>query len=100
MRSQWSNCCRRASAEPWTAWTTSVKETTSTTFATESGSERRDRSNAWPTSLSAEFVEATIGVHNGQSFVPVEIKPEMIGHYLGEFTRRSVTHSGPGVSAR
>ena len=33
---QWSNCCRRASAEPWTGWTTSVKETTSTTFATES----------------------------------------------------------------
>jgi small subunit ribosomal protein S19 len=27
--------------------------------------------------------------------------PEMIGHYLGEFapTRRSVTHSGPGVGA-
>ena len=48
-----------------------------------------------------EFVGRTIGIHDGQSFVNVEIKPEMIGHYLGEFapTRRSVTHSGPGVGA-
>lgn len=48
-----------------------------------------------------EFVGKTISVYSGQAFVPVEIKPEMIGHYLGEFaiTRRSVAHSGPGVGA-
>lgn len=48
-----------------------------------------------------EFVGKTIAIHNGQNFVEVEIKPEMIGHYLGEFalTRRGVTHSGPGVGA-
>jgi small subunit ribosomal protein S19 len=48
-----------------------------------------------------EFVGRTIGVHNGQMFINVEIKAEMIGHYLGEYamTRRSVTHSGPGVGA-
>jgi small subunit ribosomal protein S19 len=48
-----------------------------------------------------EFVGKTISVYSGQSFVPVEIKPEMIGHYLGEFaiTRRGVAHSGPGVGA-
>jgi len=48
-----------------------------------------------------EFVGKRIAVHNGQNFVEIEIKPEMIGHYLGEFalTRRSVTHSGPGVGA-
>ena len=48
-----------------------------------------------------EFVGKTISVYSGQTFVPVEIKPEMIGHYLGEFaiTRRGVAHSGPGVGA-
>ena len=102
MRSQWSNCCRRASAEPWTAWTTSVKETTSTTcdrIKEANGGTVRTHGRNIP--VLPEFVGATIGVHNGQSFVPVEIKPEMIGHYLGEFapTRRSVAHSGPGVGA-
>ena len=48
-----------------------------------------------------EFVGNTIAVHNGKEFVPVKIKPEMIGHYLGEFalTRKEVKHSGPGVGA-
>lgn len=48
-----------------------------------------------------EFVGKRIAVHNGQNFIEIEVKPEMIGHYLGEFalTRRSVTHSGPGVGA-
>ena len=37
-----------------------------------------------------QFVGRRIAIHNGQHFVEVEIKPEMIGHYLGEFavTRR------------
>ena len=40
-------------------------------------------------------------IHNGRDFVRVDIIPEMIGHALGEFapTRRSVTHTGPGVGA-
>tara|TARA_B100000131_G_C17669774_1_gene431820 strand:+ start:60 stop:554 length:495 start_codon:yes stop_codon:yes gene_type:complete len=48
-----------------------------------------------------EFIGRRIAVHNGQNFVEIDIKPEMIGHYLGEFalTRKSVTHSGPGVGA-
>jgi len=48
-----------------------------------------------------QFVGKTVAVHNGKEFVPVEIKPEMIGHYLGEFalTRKEVKHSGPGVGA-
>ena len=43
-----------------------------------------------------EFVGKRIAVHNGQNFVEIEVKPEMIGHYLGEFalTRKSVTHFG------
>ena len=48
-----------------------------------------------------EMVGTTVGVHNGRDFVKIEIIPEMIGHALGEFapTRRSVTHTGPGVGA-
>jgi len=47
------------------------------------------------------FVGKKVAVHNGKEFVEFEIKPEMIGHYLGEFalTRRPVKHSGPGVGA-
>lgn len=48
-----------------------------------------------------EMVGLTIGVHNGKEFVPVEIKPEMIGHYLGEFaiTNKRVVHGKPGIGA-
>ena len=48
-----------------------------------------------------QFVGRRIAIYNGQHFVEIEIKPEMIGHYLGEFaiTRRVVAHSGPGVGA-
>ncbi|MCK5037672.1 MAG: 30S ribosomal protein S19 [Thermoplasmata archaeon] len=47
------------------------------------------------------FVGKTVAVYTGKEFKEVEIKPEMIGHYLGEFalTRSSVRHSGPGVGA-
>jgi small subunit ribosomal protein S19 len=42
-----------------------------------------------------------IGIHNGKSFEYVEIKSEMIGHYLGEFalTRKRVSHGAAGVGA-
>jgi len=48
-----------------------------------------------------EMVGLKIGVYNGKIFEIVEIKPEMIGHYLGEFslTRRRVQHGSPGIGA-
>ncbi len=48
-----------------------------------------------------QFVGKKVAVYNGKEFVEFEIKPEMIGHYLGEFslTRKEVKHSGPGVGA-
>lgn len=48
-----------------------------------------------------EMVGVKIGVHNGKEYTPLEIKPEMIGHRLGEFvmTRRPVKHSAPGFGA-
>jgi len=47
------------------------------------------------------MVGLTIHVYNGKEFVPVEIKPEMIGKRLGEFahTIRPVKHGMPGVGA-
>jgi small subunit ribosomal protein S19 len=48
-----------------------------------------------------QFVGKKVAIYNGKEFKEIEIKPEMIGHYLGEFsqTRKSVKHSGPGVGA-
>jgi small subunit ribosomal protein S19 len=48
-----------------------------------------------------EMVGAKIQVHNGKDFVAMEIKPEMIGHYLGEFaiTNKPVRHGTPGIGA-
>ena len=48
-----------------------------------------------------EMVGAKIGVHNGKDFVAMEIRPEMIGHYLGEFaiTNKPVRHGTPGIGA-
>lgn len=48
-----------------------------------------------------EMVGITISVHNGKEFVAVEIKPEMIGHCLGEYaiTNRPVRHGTPGIGA-
>jgi small subunit ribosomal protein S19 len=47
------------------------------------------------------FVGHTIHIHNGKEFQRVDIQPNMIGHYLGEFalTRQKVVHTGPGVGA-
>jgi small subunit ribosomal protein S19 len=48
-----------------------------------------------------EMVGLTISIHNGKEFTPVEIQPEMIGKYLGEFaiTTGKVTHGAPGLKA-
>ncbi|MEM0023948.1 MAG: 30S ribosomal protein S19 [Thermofilaceae archaeon] len=48
-----------------------------------------------------EMVGLTLHVYNGKEFVPVEIRPEMIGHYLGEFapTCKKVEHGEPGLKA-
>ena len=48
-----------------------------------------------------EMVGVKLSVHNGKEFIPVEIKPAMIGHYLGEFaiTNKPVRHGTPGIGA-
>jgi small subunit ribosomal protein S19 len=48
-----------------------------------------------------DMVDLAIFVHNGKEFVQVTIRPEMIGHYLGEYaiTNKRVQHGAPGVGA-
>ena len=48
-----------------------------------------------------EMVGMTFGIHNGKEFVEVQIQPEMIGCYFGEFavTRQKVQHGDPGMGA-
>ncbi len=47
------------------------------------------------------MVGVTVHVHSGKEFTPVEIKSEMIGHFLGEYamTNKRVVHGAPGVGA-
>eukprot|EP00247_Physcomitrium_patens_P037239 XP_024393490.1 40S ribosomal protein S15-like [Physcomitrella patens] len=48
-----------------------------------------------------EMIGSVIGVYNGKTFNQVEIKPEMIGHYLAEFSisYKPVKHGRPGIGA-
>jgi small subunit ribosomal protein S19 len=47
------------------------------------------------------FIGRNIQIHNGKEFERINIQPQMVGHYLGEFalTRKKVRHTGPGVGA-
>jgi small subunit ribosomal protein S19 len=48
-----------------------------------------------------DFFGKTVAVYDGREFIKVDITPEKVGHYLGEFalTRKEVKHAGPGVGA-
>jgi small subunit ribosomal protein S15e len=48
-----------------------------------------------------EMIGSVIGIYNGKVFNQVEIKAEMVGHYLGEFsiTYKPVKHGKPGIGA-
>ena len=48
-----------------------------------------------------EMVGSVVGIFNGLQFNSVEVKGEMIGHYLGEFslTYKPVKHGRPGIGA-
>ena len=47
------------------------------------------------------MVGVTVNVFSGKDLVPVAIKTEMVGHYLGEYviTNKRVNHGAPGVGA-
>ncbi|KAG6510026.1 hypothetical protein ZIOFF_028034 [Zingiber officinale] len=48
-----------------------------------------------------EMIGSIVGVYNGKTFNQVEIKPEMIGHYMAEFSisYKPVKHGRPGIGA-
>ncbi|KIM53912.1 hypothetical protein SCLCIDRAFT_1222440 [Scleroderma citrinum Foug A] len=48
-----------------------------------------------------EMIGSVIGIYNGKTFNSVEIKPEMTGHYLAEFScsYKPVKHGRPGIGA-
>ncbi|KAD6453043.1 hypothetical protein E3N88_07748 [Mikania micrantha] len=48
-----------------------------------------------------EMIGSVVGVYNGKTFNQIEIKPEMIGHYLAEFSisYKPVKHGRPGIGA-
>ncbi|NMA10378.1 30S ribosomal protein S19 [Methanoculleus chikugoensis] len=51
--------------------------------------------------IMPEMLGRTIEIHNGKEFQKVEIQPEAVFHYLGEFalTRRRVSHGSAGIGA-
>jgi len=65
------------------------------------GTDKAIRTHCRDVPILPDFVGKKVAIHNGKEFVSLDIRPEMIGHYLGEFamTRRAVVHSGPGVGA-
>ncbi len=48
-----------------------------------------------------EMIGMKVSIHSGKEFTPIELIPEMLGHYFGEFvlTRRKVSHGAAGVGA-
>ena len=48
-----------------------------------------------------ELIGVRLGIYNGKEYVQIEVKPEMVGHRIGEFamTRKATKHSAPGFGA-
>ena len=48
-----------------------------------------------------QMIDWKIGIHNGKTFVPVQVVGEMLGHKFGEFapTRGRIQHGKAGVGA-
>ncbi|HUK39182.1 MAG TPA: 30S ribosomal protein S19 [Methanomicrobiales archaeon] len=48
-----------------------------------------------------EMVGKSIEIHNGKDFQKVDLQPEAVYHYLGEFalTRHKVAHGAAGIGA-
>jgi len=69
--------------------------------AQEEGQKTVVKTHARDMVILPEMIDTIILVHNGKQFSSVEISPEMLGHYLGEFaiTNKPVKHGSPGIGA-
>lgn len=64
--------------------------------AAESGKKSVIKTWSRASTITPEFVNLTIAVHNGNKFIPVYVTENMVGHKLGEFapTRNYRGHGG------
>merc|ERR1711916_206146 len=48
-----------------------------------------------------EMIGSVLGIYNGKVYNVTEVKPEMVGYYLGEFsiTYKPIRHGRPGIGA-
>jgi len=78
-----------------------LKEMKEAKRATEKGKKIPIKTHCRDMIILPEMIGLTLLVHNGKEFSSVEIKPEMIGHYLGEFASsiKKVVHGTPGIGA-
>lgn len=49
--------------------------------------------------ITPDFVGLTVGVHNGNKFIPVYVTENMVGHKLGEFAPTR-TYRGHGTDKK
>jgi len=51
--------------------------------------------------IMPEMVGKAVEIHNGKEYVKVDLHPESLSHYLGEFalTRKKVSHGSAGIGA-
>jgi small subunit ribosomal protein S19 len=54
-------------------------------LAQESGKKNVIKTWSRSSMITPDFVGFTIGVHNGNKFIPVYVTENMVGHKLGEF---------------
>ena len=64
--------------------------------AQESGKKNVIKTWSRASMITPDFLGLTIGVHNGNKFIPVYVTENMVGHKLGEFspTRSFRGHAG------
>ncbi len=96
---------RRRSLSRQEFWTTRRKKLLEdirvSVEAIERGEQITVRTHIRDMPILPEMVGATVGIYNGKDFITVEIKPQMIGHILGEFSpcTKVVRHGSPGIGA-
>ena len=65
------------------------------------GGSTRIRTHQRDMIILPEMIGREVEIYNGKEFIRVELQPESVFHYLGEFalTRRRVTHGSAGIGA-
>jgi small subunit ribosomal protein S19 len=69
--------------------------------ARKSGSTGPIRTRVREAVILPSWIGMRLAVHNGKEYKEMEIRPEMLGHRLGEysFSTKHVQHSAPGIRA-